>query len=167
QHGVRRRLSCWFWVPTILATPNGTRQNMKFISILIFAASLSGCINTTDGTNLDPTFYSSTYYVERQPKDQRNLNEDIADELNKRGLNATAGEPGSKPSNTDFTVSYIDKWYWDMRMYLIELRIEVRNRNTEVVSYGVSKQSSLAAMGKSHIDVINRALDEMIASDRD
>lgn len=135
---------------------------MRGISLIVFGLLLSGCINTTDGTVLNPEYRSGKYFVERQPKDQRNLNNDIASELVKRGIQASAGEASDKPGDTDFIVSYIDRWYWDMRMYLIELRIEIRDKEANLVSYGESKQSSLAAMGKTHVDVINRALDEML-----
>ena len=49
-------------------------------------------------------------------------------------------------------------------MYLLELRIEIRDRNATLVAYGRSKQTSLAAMGKTHIDIVNRALDQIITT---
>tara|TARA_R110002072_G_scaffold302958_1_gene490383 strand:- start:20009 stop:20374 length:366 start_codon:yes stop_codon:yes gene_type:complete len=108
--------------------------------------------------------YQSEFYIERQPKDERNLAENISNILRARGFNASHGEQGQAPDNAGYIISYIDKWYWDMRMYLLSLRIEVRDRSTNhIVAYGESFQTSLAAMGKTHDDIINMALDEMVS----
>jgi hypothetical protein len=144
------------------------KYKMK-LSILIKVAAialsvfLTGCISKVDGQALATEAYQGTFYVERQANDGRNLAQNIAAQLRTRGLSATNGEAGDIPENAQYVVSYIDRWQWDMRMYLIDLRIEARDRNTSrIVGYGNSHQTSLAAMGKSHDDVVNRALDQML-----
>ncbi|HEY6999400.1 MAG TPA: hypothetical protein VH851_15795 [Candidatus Binatia bacterium] len=133
------------------------------ISLTICAVFLTGCITKIDGQPLVRDAYQGMFYVERQPNDGRNLAQNIATQLRARKLSATNGEPGAAPESADYIVSYIDRWQWDMRMYLISLRIETRDKNTSrVVGYGDSYQTSLAAMGMSFDDVINRALDQML-----
>ena len=136
---------------------------LKVTGIALSLLFVSGCVTKLDGQPLGKEAYQGTFYVERQPKDGRNLAQNIATQLRARGLSATNGESGAAPENADYIVSYIDRWHWDMRMYLINLRIEARDKNTSrMVGYGDSHQTSLAAMGKTHDDVINRALDQML-----
>jgi len=47
-------------------------------------------------------------------------------------------------------------------LYLYDLRIEVRDaKDQSILGYGQSMQSSLKAMGQSHEDVIDTALDQL------
>jgi hypothetical protein len=139
-------------------------RNIKGLSLLIICVVLAGCVTHRQGQQMLPDMYQSEFYVERQPRDGRNLQKNIANILRDRGFNVSHGEQGQAPENADYIVSYIDMWNWDMRMYLMSLRIEVRDRSTNhIVAYGESRQSSLAATGKTHDDIINTALDEMIS----
>ncbi|MDC8829471.1 hypothetical protein [Alteromonas gilva] len=62
-------------------------------------------------------------------------------------------------------MSYLDRWQWDMRMFLSNLRIEVRDKsNSELIGFGESGQDSMAAMGKTFDDIINRSLDQMLSN---
>ena len=139
-------------------------STLRGLSLVILCCVLAGCVTNRQGQEMPSDIYQSEFYVERQPEDGRNLAENISNILRARGFNVSHGEQGLAPENADYIISYIDKWYWDMRMYLMSLRIEVRDPNTNhIVAYGESFQSSLAAMGKSHDDIINMALDEMIS----
>jgi hypothetical protein len=135
---------------------------MAHAVVLVGAFLLAGCVGSVSGQLTIPSEVAgkSSYYVEQSPQDERNLSALIAERMRARGLNATAGAPG--PVKPDFVVTYVDKWYWDMRMYLADMRIEVRDANDRsIVGYGQSAQSSLKAMGKSFADVIDAALDEL------
>lgn len=130
---------------------------------IIFLGLLSGCVTSRHGQPLPPDAYGSEVFVERQPKDSRELNKIIAQQLRSRGFTANTGERGDAPDSAKYFVSYIDQWYWDMRMYLRNLKIEMRDSETNyIVGYGQSEQSSIPAMGKSFQDIVNRALDEML-----
>ncbi|KAA1190497.1 hypothetical protein F0M18_11830 [Pseudohalioglobus sediminis] len=138
-----------------------------FLALTLVVLSLSGCVSSQHGQKLPSEAYDKVFYVERQPKDERNLASNISNILNERGFNATHGERGSVPEDATHIVSYVDNWYWDMRMYLLNLKIEVRDRKSNyIIAYGESHQTSLAAMGKTHDDIINLALDEMISRGR-
>ncbi len=106
---------------------------------------------------------SATYFVENHGEDERNLEILVAEVLRARGLNATGGSKAERPQSATYVVHYIDRWHWDMRMYLIDFTVEVRDPQTnEVLGFGQSYQDSLAAMGMTQRDVIERAVDELL-----
>lgn len=143
------------------------RLRMRGLFLVILCCVSAGCATNRQGQHMSSDIYQSEFYVERQPKDERNLAKNVSNILRARGFNVLHGEQGQAPDNADYIISYIDKWYWDMRMYLLSLRIEVRDRDSShIVAYGESFQTSLAAMGKTHDDIINFALDEMISRGR-
>lgn len=122
---------------------------------------LTGCISTMGGAPLlpDQSTNQLTYYVVRHDRDGRDLASDIAAALGERGLETSSGPSSATPDGIDRLVIYVDKWIWDVRMVLYELRIEVRDPATgAILGWGESVQSSLAAMGKTFSDVIDRAL---------
>ncbi len=133
--------------------------------MVVCVGLLSGCIASQHGQPLPSDAYGSEVFVERQPKDNRELNTVITEQLRSRGFTASTGERGDAPDSAKYLVSYIDQWYWDMRMYLRNLKIEVRDPATNyIIGYGQSEQSSLSAMGDSFEDIINKALDEMLST---
>ena len=101
----------------------------------------------------------ATFRVEHQAADERRLDRQIAGELRRRGFQVVEDPNAS----VDYRVTYIDRWYWDMRMYLIDLRIDVRDAESGVlVGTGRSYQSSLAAMGQTHTDIIQKTVGVLI-----
>ncbi len=135
----------------------------RVLAILVACAMFSGCVSKVDGQLLVSNAYQGEFFVERQPNDSRNLNKNISEVLTARGIKASYGEPGDAPESAEYIVTYIDRWQWDMRMYLSSLRIEAREKSTsQIVGYGESGQSSLASMGKSFDDIVNRTLDQML-----
>ncbi len=123
----------------------------------------AGCLSQSslDGFPLpeDARRDGAVFYVEHQPKDERHLDRRVATALQSRGLNAVA----DKSDSADFTVTYVDRWYWDMRTYLIDFRLDVRDAKTGVlVATGRSYQSSLSAMGKTHEEIIGNVVDIIV-----
>jgi hypothetical protein len=137
---------------------------MRRIVTLILALAVTACSNTHGqplefpGNEPAPAFF-----VERHDGDGRDLASTIAGAMRSRGMDATSGTPDLRPADVDFLVTYEDRWNWDLRMYLTGLRIEVRDpTSNRIVAFGYSFQDSLAALGKDQLDVVNRALDEML-----
>lgn len=134
------------------------------VSVGLLALCLVGCVGTTTGQLTLPKeqVLAGSYFVQRHEKDDRDLASTIANSMKERGLNATAGTAAQRPPEATYVVTYVDKWMWDMRMYLYDLRIDLRDaRDQSILGYGQSMQSSLKAMGQTHEDVINRALDQL------
>ena len=129
-----------------------TRLPLLFVTLLLQScsyASLSGFPIPTAASE------GKIFFVRHQVDDDRALDVVLADALRARGI-AVANETSDSP---DYVVSYIDKWYWDMRTYLIDFRIDVRDAQTEVL-LGTSRsfQTSLDAMGKSYQQIIETTL---------
>lgn len=115
------------------------------------------------GEPLPDELRSIAFCVERHSRDQRNLALQIADSLRASGLGATTSDAGACPEESPYLVTYIDNWVWDIRMYLSKLTIEVLDAsNGEIVAFGESNQPSLAALGSSHRDVIDRAVSQLL-----
>ena len=69
----------------------------------------------------------------------------IARELRRRGFQATSGYPTDRPERFDVLVQYTDQWQEDITMYLLNLRIDMRDaENNTLLATGSSYQSSLA-----------------------
>jgi AmiR/NasT family two-component response regulator len=123
----------------------------------------TGCLSQSslDGFPLNSSFQhdGAVFYVEHQSKDERNLDKIVAAKLLGHGLNVVT----DATETADFTVTYVDRWQWDMRMYLIDLRIDVRDAETRVlVATGRSYQTSVSAMGRSHEEIIAAAVDVIV-----
>jgi hypothetical protein len=141
---------------------------MRFAAVAMLSLLLVACSNTSGQPLLAAgERVEARFFVERHPKDGRDLARSIAEALTERGYQATSGTGAERPPDADYLVTYVDRWQWDMRMYLVDLRIDVRQPDSNaIVAYGQSFQDSMAAMGKSHRDVIDRALDEIFSAQR-
>ena len=54
-------------------------------------------------------------------------------------------------------MTYQDRWAWDMRTYLREINIVVRDQKTgAVVGQSRSYQDSMTSMGKTYQEIIER-----------
>lgn len=136
-------------------------RRIALVSIMLLVV---GC-SSVGGSRLPNEARSdaSLYYVQHQPKDGRNLHRLIAEALRDRGFKTLSGVKEERPKKADYYVNYEDRWRWDMRMYLLELRIDVHEADTgKVIGHGRSYQDSLAAMGMSYRDVIDRVLEALL-----
>ncbi len=103
---------------------------LKLAAILAILAITSGCTNratasVSPGTDLSML---KTMYVKKIPADQQTHGL-IASKLSGKGVKVTSGE-GDAPSNVDAVVTYVDKWMWDMTMYMLELTININDPKT-------------------------------------
>jgi len=137
-------------------------KRLALVVILFSALSLvSGCaINRatatlTPGTDLSQT---KTYYVVQVPADERGIQNLIRDNLLKRGFSATAGpEIPQGTYKADAVVTYVDKWMWDITMYMLELTITLRNPATGFpMAIGNSYHTSLTR--KSPEEMVNEVV---------
>ena len=129
----------------------------SLISLLLVAAlaGLSGCVSSQNamvnpGTNLGAV---KSFYVVHLPRDGRNVNQLICDDLVRRGLKATTGETGSVPPDADAVVTYQDKWVWDITMYMLQLDLQIRAPKTDF---------ALASGQVMHTSIIRRSPPEMV-----
>jgi hypothetical protein len=63
--------------------------------------------------------------------------------LIQRGLKVTSGYIQDKPADTDFYVEVVDRWQWDVAMFLASLEIRfVDNATGDLIATGTFRQST-------------------------
>ncbi len=135
----------------------------KLVAILGVVSSLTtGCaVNRATGS-VDPSTNLSalkTMYVKKIPADDGGTNVLIADKLRSKGVTVTTGTE-APPSNVDAVVTYIDKWMWDITMYMLELTITIRDPNTEFpLATGNSYHTSLTRLSPK--EMVNEVVDNI------
>ena len=95
---------------------------------------VGGCATATTsrapGTDLGTL---KTFYVSKLPADGRGVERLIAARLNMMGYKATSGPSEKPPGPVDAIVTYQDKWMWDITMYMVQLDVQVRDPQTDMV----------------------------------
>lgn len=107
-----KRFICWF-------------------AMFLLAINLVGCANRATA-KVDPGAdlkSLKTMHVVKIPNETAGISTLIADDLRRRGYNVT--ESTEKPTSVDAIVTYVDKWMWDITMYLLELTVTIRDGKTE------------------------------------
>lgn len=107
-------------------------MKLRTLSLAFIALLMTACVNRQSVTVAPTTDMQAlkTIYVMHQPKDKERIDTLIADNLRMRGVKASNGD-GPVPSNADAVITYVDKWMWDITMYLLQLTVTVRDPKTE------------------------------------
>lgn len=129
---------------------------LALIAVLVsYGCSNRATAELAPGANL---ITLKTFYVVHQPKDGRQLNQMISDKLVMKGYSSTAGPELPKGSyKADSVVTYVDRWMWDITMYLLELTITLREPvNGQPLAVGNSFHTSLTR--KSPEEMIDEVL---------
>lgn len=139
-------------------------KRIASIFALVCATSfVTGCaVNRSTATLSPGTDLAAvkTAYVVKQPKDSRGLDDLIAANLEKRGYTVTKGPELATPYKADVAVTYVDKWMWDITMYLLELTVNVRDPKTGFpMAVGNSYHTSLTR--KSPPEMVDEVLDNV------
>jgi hypothetical protein len=83
-------------------------------------------------------------YVVKSASDERGVNDLLVDRLRRLGFVATTGPADTRPAPVDAIVTYEASWRWDVTLYLLELKVWVREPGTDVlVALGISTHGSL------------------------
>lgn len=130
------------------------KQILKLGIILgLLATIISGCANRATG-DVNPTtnlLALKTMYVKKDPEDARGINNLIAEKLRSKGVAVMTGAENS-PSGVDAVVTYVDKWMWDITMYMIELTITIRDpKNDFPLASGNSLHTSLTRLSPKNM----------------
>lgn len=135
----------------------------KVGALLLSLSILAGCASSSQTADYDqstPFSNIQNVHVQRQINDQRGLEKLIAAELSGRGKTASYGEPNTMGENPDAIVTYIDKWYWDITNYLLELTIFFEDPNTGYkFAEGRSFRTSLVR--KSPPEMVEEVIDQV------
>jgi hypothetical protein len=107
------------------------RKHYALNVILLFAlvALLHGCaINRATATVDQTTDLTAlkVFYVKKYSEDTRDTNVIIQNKLEEMGFQVLETDAG-----VDAIVTYVDKWFWDITMYMLELTITLRDPKTD------------------------------------
>src|SRR5471032_238455 len=98
--------------------------------VLIALASTTGCaVNRAEATLMADADLSKvkTIYIVHSDASKHDVDKDLKTAFEKRGYVVTTGPALTPPYPQDAVVTYIDKWMWDLTMYMIELSLTVRS----------------------------------------
>ena len=133
---------------------------IRFIQVCFVLTLSSGCVSTSLTSDIDPAADLTplqSFYVVKYASDDRGVEAIIAAELNAMGKTATSGTDSKPPSPVDAVVTYEDKWFWDITMYMLELNIDLRDPETNYkFATGRSYRSSLAR--KKPVEMVHEVL---------
>jgi hypothetical protein len=125
------------------------KKLMKLLSaVMLLAVLTTGCAVNRATATVDPAAKLDaikSFHVKPHDKDDREVHKLIAENLRGRGYTVTSG--AQAPSNVDAVVTYVDKWFWDITMYLLELTVHVRDPKTDYpLATGNSFHTSLTRL---------------------
>ena len=127
------------------------------LTALLFAYS---CINRATATLAPGADVSKlkTFYVVHQPKDKWGVQQLISDKLVMKGYSSTLGpELPQAAYKVDSVVTYVDKWMWDITLYMLELTVTLREPiNNQPLAVGNSYHTSLTR--KSPEEMVDEVL---------
>jgi len=137
------------------------KRNVKIIEKLFSGFLLLGLLVLTSGCANRATAYLTpgadlskikSYYLIPGAEDKDNYLL-IKANLEKRGYSVTAGPEMLPPYKSDAVVTYVDKWMWDLSMYMLELTITFRDPNNN---------SPLAVGNSLHTSLTRKSPEEMV-----
>lgn len=138
-----------------------TKSGKGLFIIFFFTMLISGCASNRATATLDPTADLGgvkSIYVKKFGPDGRGINKIIAAKLKSMGYQVDSGL--NAPEDVDVVVTYKDKWWWDITMYMIELTITVREPGTDFpLASGNSMHTSLTR--KSPDAMVNEVINNI------
>ncbi len=138
---------------------------MKMAAALILTSFITtGCVNVaTSKVNPQANLAAiKTMYVQHYESDNSGVNEEIATQLQAKGVFVTTGA-GAPPKDVDAVVFYVDKWRWDITMYMLELTVTIKDAKTnQFIATGDSVHTSLTR--KSQKDMVTEVINNIYAN---
>lgn len=117
----------------------------RTVSVVSAAFLAASCSETRNATVSQPSVIKSTRsaYVVKPGDSSRDVEVFLKDAFAKKGLRAQAG-PQSGKGGADLHVTFVDRWHWDMAMYLRTLDVSViDNRSIKEVANAMYRNSAL------------------------
>ena len=129
-------------------------------------AGMTGCaVNRADATLMADADLTKvkTLYVVHSEADKHGVDADLKTAFEKRGFAVTTGPARTPPYPADAVVTYVDKWMWDLTMYMIELSVTVRSPvNDFPMATGHSLHTSLTR--KSPAEMADEVAGNIVAA---
>ena len=136
------------------------------IVLVMILAMTSGCSKTVLKSDSDPNVdlgQLNTFYVQKFGPDGRGLETTIAAQLQALGYQASSGTAEKSTKPVDAIVTYVDRWMWDITMYMLEITIQFHQPDTGYVfASGNSYRTSLVRKSPEHM--IEEVLRDMLGT---
>jgi len=134
--------------------------NALLVALCLF--SFGGCAVNRATASADPaTRWDSikTLHVKQLEGEDGATKKLIAEKFRANGFTVTADpEPATQP---DAVVTYVDRWMWDITMYMLELTITLREPKTDFpLANGNSFHTSLSR--KSPKEMVDEVVDNIL-----
>lgn len=141
------------------------RLFLNFLAFMLLSMLASGCAVNRATATIDPSANLQnikSLYVKKFEPDGRAVNVLIADKLKVMGYTVSTGD--EVPDNVDAVVTYVDKWMWDLTMYMIELTVTIRDPKSDFpLASGNSYHTSLSR--KSPEEMVDEVLANIFNKD--
>lgn len=123
---------------------------------VVLLLALQGCATNRESASVaadtDITKLKSIHVLRSEP-DDRGVYITIAEQLCKLGYAVSTGTAATMPADTDAELSYRAQWQWDMTMYLLDLRVTLRNPRTDAL---------LGSASSYHTSLTRKSTEEMV-----
>jgi hypothetical protein len=123
----------------------------------VMLLALQGCaINRESASvaaDVDITQLKSIHVLRSEP-DDRGVYITIAEQLRKLGYEVSTGPAETMPTYADAVLGYQAQWQWDMTMYLLDLRVTLRNPRTDAL---------LGSASSYHTSLTRKSTEEMVS----
>lgn len=129
-------------------------MNVLLVLMLISMSLASGCAVNRATATIDPSTDLASIkslHVVKHPPDGRGIDLLIVKKLKSMDYHVTNG--AGKRADVSANVTYVDKWFWDITMYMLELTITLRDSETDF---------PLASGNSYHTSLTRKSPEEMV-----
>ena len=124
----------------------GAKDRVRAVVLVLLAFCFAGCSSVVESKHYSKAFRLASMkkaYVVHDPGSTYGCANAAEEALTKRGLTVTSGSIQDKPADADFYVEVIDRWQWDVAMFLASLDIRfVDNATGDLMAIGTFRQST-------------------------
>lgn len=106
----------------------------------------ASCAETRKATVANPAVIKSarSAYVVKPADSSRDVEVFLKDAIARKGVTTHQGAMSSKPASADIYVTFVDRWHWDMTMYLRTLDVAViDNKSGKEVATAMYRNSAV------------------------
>jgi len=132
------------------------KLHFVFLNIFAFVSLFfSGCAINKSTVSIDKRTNISNIkyvYIKSIPADTRGIDKLIANQLEAAGIKVTFDE--NEKDHCDAVLTYEDKWMWDITMYMVQLTVNLRDKDSNF---------PIASANSMHTSLTRKTPEAMVA----
>jgi hypothetical protein len=137
-------------------------RRLLLCCLLLLSVALGGCAVNRATATADPSVRwdtLKTLHVKKLEGEDSGLQLVIAEKFRSHGFSVTA-DPQPNPQ-ADAVVTYVDRWMWDITMYMLELTVVIRDPKSDFpLASGNSFHTSLSR--RSPKEMVDEVVDNIV-----